>query len=465
MEEDVIDLRVLYYIWLKKRKQIILLVIVGFIIGSLFATVDYIKSNAKNKYLITTSLAITTINNDGAYINNTINPGYNDIQLAQDLASSVIYVAKSDRAIDSAMKKINIIGINPKTIQDNLEITQYDDTQIITLKLYWDNDKEGIQIVKAISEVVPNVLIDTLQLGSVKVVDYPKNQGLQTKTFKFILPLAGAIIVAGLYVGICFLEKIIHTTITDSIQAEKEFKINCLGTIPECKAYFDAKPYKEIDESDKDVFVANEALTSVSLLMKHIFERDAHKCYYITSSLSDEGKTSIGANLGIQLSQHGKKVLLIDFDIRKPSLGHCFFEHIDHEKSLNAVYHDNADIKDVIQSVNPNLDIIATRVERNKIFIDKALMDKIKPLKEEYDLILIDAAPIGIISDTLMLNELADKAIMVIRYDYCWISKIRDSIDRLTKSGIDVCGTIISGVHPDLYTPYGYRKYYDSNHD
>lgn len=161
--------------------------------------------------------------------------------------------------------------------------------------------------------------------------------------------------------------------------------------------------------------------TNLQFLMK---EHD--KVILMTSTTSGEGKTFITSNVAISFSLLGKKVVLVGLDIRKPRLAELFEIDDHHHGITNLLIKDNITWDDVNKQivnsgVNSNLDLLmAGPVPPNpgELVTRKSLEETMDILKEHYDYIIIDTAPVGLVTDTLALGRIANATVYVCRADY-----------------------------------------------
>lgn len=161
--------------------------------------------------------------------------------------------------------------------------------------------------------------------------------------------------------------------------------------------------------------------TNLQFLMK---EHD--KVILMTSTTSGEGKTFIASNVAISFALLGKKVVLVGLDIRKPRLAELFEIDDHHHGITNLLIKDNITWDDVNKQivnsgVNSNLDLVmAGPVPPNpgELVTRKSLEETIDTLKEHYDYIVIDTAPVGLVTDTLALGRIANATVYVCRADY-----------------------------------------------
>ncbi len=455
------------YLLSKQRRKLIAIALFGFLLGTMVTGVDYIKRKGSPMHVITSSFAVVAKNSSGNYVSSSVgNPGYNDVKLAEDIAQSVIFVTKSDRVLSAVIQQNRFLGISADEIRDNLTVKQHDNTQIITMELRWINDSEGLSIVDAICDNIPDILIDTLNLGSVSIIDFPKDTGIEKTSIQWSYILLSVVFFAGGYFCYIVLMNLFRPTMTDLGSIEKDLDgLECLGIIPDDTEFFLNRPFSISDEVDLEHFQVQEALIAASHVVMHISEHEKHKCFYITSSDSNEGKTVIAANLAIEISNRNRRVLLIDMDIRKPSLGSCFFETVEYSHSLNAVYEGRVSAEEAVLSVSDTLDVLPARLEKEHVRLDNVLLSRLKSLFDKYDIVLMDTPPVGLVSDTVLLNAISDQAIMVVRFDYVCLDTIKANIRRLRKSGIDTCGVVItqasqsagSGYYPLFHS---YDSYY-----
>lgn len=161
--------------------------------------------------------------------------------------------------------------------------------------------------------------------------------------------------------------------------------------------------------------------TNLQFLMK---EHD--KVILMTSTTSGEGKTFIASNVAISFALLGKKVVLVGLDIRKPRLAELF-EIDDHHHGItnllikDYITWDDVNKQIVNSGVNSNLDLLmAGPVPPNpgELVTRKSLEETMDILKEHYDYIVIDTAPVGLVTDTLALGRIANATVYVCRADY-----------------------------------------------
>lgn len=187
----------------------------------------------------------------------------------------------------------------------------------------------------------------------------------------------------------------------------------------------------------------------------------------ITSSQPKEGKSTVIANYAVTLAQSHRNVLLVDCDLRKPSL-HKFFD-TSHNSGLTNIIFEDIDYQDVIHHTNiENLDILASGpippnpaevLGSNKM---KTLLDK---LKEAYDVILIDSPPIGLVTDSAILSTIVDGTIFVCEAGKTNVNTAKYAKSSLDKVNANILGVVLNKVPKDNrgYFKYPNYQYYNSD--
>lgn len=187
---------------------------------------------------------------------------------------------------------------------------------------------------------------------------------------------------------------------------------------------------------------------------------------------SGEGKTTLSANLAISIAQQGKKVLLVDCDLRNPSIAGVMNEQEPHP-GLGSVLKKEVPLSEAITNVklpkertneNGSLHVIfggAPDGENSLLIGSGRMRALIEALKSKYDIIILDTAPSELLADAPLLGKYVDAALYVIRYDYTKLREIREGVESLALSGIDMLGYVFNGDNSSggQGYGYGYRRY------
>lgn len=447
MRNNGIHIRIADIIYgiIKRRLLIIGMTVAGLLVGVVLSGISYLQGEMSKEYIITSSFSVNTQTDNGLFTSGYDYPSINDIDMATDLSDTVSYVLKSDKMLDEIIDSLGLLGVTTKDIADNLTIAPYEETQIIEMSLYWRSADEGIDILTALNREAPAVLKETLNIGSTAVINPPSAKYLIGGSVNIVLWGYLALLGFGLSLGIILLELIMRPTLLNVDDIENEYGMEVLCEIADDKAYFEKKESILVDD-ETGTSVRESFSSAAHIIQNHLRKKDGPHIIYLTSTLKNEGKTSIIANLAVQLSDLEKKVLLVDLDMKNPNLGGMFLKRVDYEHSLNAFYAGDITKEEAIISLTGYLDIIPTILERSAIPLDSNLFQVIRKIAEGYDYVLMDTAPVGLTADPMSLNQIASAALFVVRYDNATLQEIKDALERVEKSGVQLLGCVVNGI-------------------
>lgn len=177
----------------------------------------------------------------------------------------------------------------------------------------------------------------------------------------------------------------------------------------------------------------------------------------ITSSVPDEGKTTVAINLARSFAQNNKKVLLMDCDLRNPSVGKEL--NIENTLGLTNLMIGNKDISSVIikDTEAQNLDILFSGPippNPSEILSSEFMKNLLHSLEDKYDYIIIDSPPAGIITDAAILSTITDAIILVAKANSTKKDEIRGTIDKINAVNGKILGVVMTFVQK-ANTKYG----------
>ena len=447
MRNGGIQIRVsdMLFILRKRWKTIVGLTLLGLVFGFVLSGMTYVQTSFQT-YEITGSFAITTQNEQGRYINGTTAANNNDYHLAEDMAEAVRYLILSDKVLQEVIEDQELLGVTKEQLRANLTITRYKDTQILEMILTWRTPAEGLEIWNAIYATACKQIPTTLMLGSLQQINKAEDTmvgvgGSSSLQLWMLLALLG--FAAG--VGIALMELLTHPTISNVRDVETVLGLETLGVIPQDNRFF-RKHGSILSQENAASEVVQSYSAAAYILRNRLGTREQHHCFYVTSADAREGKTTAAANLAVQLSDMEHRTLLIDFNTRNPGLGALFLPEVDYAHSLNALYRGEATVDEAVTTLTGYLDLLPTVLEHTPIPMDSTVEDLFRQLTARYEYVIIDAGPVGQLSDTLSLNRVADAVLFVVGYDSATVPDIQSSLEKLEKSGIRVVGAIVNGV-------------------
>lgn len=257
-----------------------------------------------------------------------------------------------------------------------------------------------------------------------KIIDAPSFVGKVSPKSSIVMLIA---FVLGLAIpaGILFLIEFFKYKIEGHEDVVKLTPIPVIADIPMASDAAKKEGKADIVVHQNKNNLMEEIFRGLRTNMQFMLKKD-ERVIMFTSSTSGEGKTFVASNVAISIALLGKKVIMVGLDIRKPRLAELFGINNHHIGITNLIINDQNTWEDIQKQtipsgVNNNLDLLmAGPVPPNpgELVTRASLDDIINQLKEHYDYVILDTAPVGLVNDSLQLGRLADLCVYVCRADY-----------------------------------------------
>ncbi|MGN0405205.1 MAG: CpsD/CapB family tyrosine-protein kinase, partial [Bariatricus sp.] len=229
----------------------------------------------------------------------------------------------------------------------------------------------------------------------------------------------------------------------------------CLGSVPEIHEKRRTRS-SQMRKVLTDPKIDEKFLESFRMIRNKV-EYSAHtyhmKTFLITSALAGEGKSTVAVNLALSLAQAGKKVALIDCDLRHPTDRKIL--NLDPGDGLAEVLEQKMKMPECLigsteLGLPSDVELIflpgGSAVKDGSEFLGTELMKSIiKKMEEWADYVILDSAPAGLLTDAVVLAQYADGAIFVVRKDFARVDYIMDGMEHLAESRIQIIGGILNG--------------------
>ena len=204
-------------------------------------------------------------------------------------------------------------------------------------------------------------------------------------------------------------------------------------------------------------FAIQEAYKRLRTNIRFCIRDQKCKKFCLTSGQAGEGKSITLLNLAISIAQTGKKVLLIDADLRRPAMARLLVEKA--SPGLSEVLASEVEAVDAIHpGVYPNLDILFSgEIPPNpsEILSSERMVELIETGAEKYDYILVDTPPVNVVTDACVVANLLDGVLLLAWQNRSKKDAVRQALNNLQLTGANVLGYILNGVESDESTYYG----------
>ncbi|HHW46884.1 MAG TPA: CpsD/CapB family tyrosine-protein kinase [Clostridiales bacterium] len=212
----------------------------------------------------------------------------------------------------------------------------------------------------------------------------------------------------------------------------------------------------------KASFAVVESYKTIRTNLMFLLSQSENKRLIITSAISGEGKSTTSINIAIAFSQLGSRVLLIDADMRKPTVHKKL--KLQNNKGLSSVLVGFCDISDAIHSINPNLDVLtagSTPPNPSELLGSANMVRLLDSLNEFYEYIIFDTPPINIVSDALVLAPHTSGMVLVVQNSTTTHEQFKKALSSIEFANAKLLGAILNGSKGQKKNyKYGYYDYY-----
>ena len=297
--------------------------------------------------------------------------------------------------------------------------------------------------------------------NNAKIIDEPVATGGPLSPKPNMIYMIALVLGVGLPVGVIFLIGLTKFKIEGRGDVEKLTRLPIVGDVP-----LTAEKTGSIVVFENQNNLMSETFRHIRTNLQFMLEND-QKVILVTSTISGEGKSFVSSNLAISLSLLGKKVVIVGLDIRKPGLNKIF--NISRKEQGITQYLSNPEknLMDLVQAsdVSKSLYILpggTVPPNPTELLARDGLDKAIETLKKNFDYVILDTAPVGMVTDTLLIGRVADLSVYVCRADYTRKAEFTLINELAADNKLPNICTVINGL--DLQKKkygyyYGYGKY------
>lgn len=375
----------------------------------------------------------------------------------QDLNSATMMAGRFQEVLDSQLLKKRIMkDLGMKQLDATMTANQVEETNMIELSVSAHSATDAYRILNSVLEnykqvsdyVVGDVILETIQRPTIPTG--ASNAPNLTKMMAVSLVVTA--LLSALLIGYLSYRR---DTVKNEQQMHEKVDAKLLGTIYHENKKKGKKKRKGRRTSEISMLIENplrsfpfvESNRLTAARVRSHMDRSGRKVVLITSVLENEGKSTVSANMALALAASGSNVLLLDCDFRKPSQ-HKIFEVLpevcmDYAESLK----NGAGMNSLIKKYgNMSLYIGFNKAENQEENNEqiKALQQMIAHFRTSMDYIILDTAPIALVSQVEELARLADTAILVVREDMVLAQDVNDAVDALGRAADHMLGCILS---------------------
>ena len=475
---DIDILRVIKNLF--KVKNVILI----FIVGILFASASFAYSKFVLPELFTTSVSMYVNNENGRYTSESVE--MSALTTSRNLANSYVVILNNDAVMEKVgLEIIDLYGIEDiknyfpideknnkkyikaKYIKNCFNISPVNETEILEVSATTTSPYLSADLCNSMTRVAPEFLKRVIGAGSVNAIDVASvpdsksSPNIAENTVKGFL--AGIFLV----VVILFIKMLLDTKIRDTENFKDRFDYPVFGEIPFISLDSENEKGKKGKKKKKGVmeiiangsFQTKEAYNTICNNLLVTMSMNDEKIIVISSPEMSDGKSTVSIKLSKAIANMGKKVLLMDLDLRRPSIHKKL--NITSKYGIIDVMAKSTDFDGAIyKNFSENMDILLSggiSPNPSEILSSKRMKEILEEAKEKYDYIIIDSPPINLVTDSCIISKLAAGLMIVIKANENKIEDFRKTLDNIEISRSNLIGVVINGVDTSS-TRYG-KKY------
>ncbi len=450
----------------------ILLIVIVSIIGMVtFGGFTYCFVNPK--YTATAKLYVYNEKNDERYITT------GDLTVSKSLVDTYLIIIRSDPVLEQVADKLK--GTYPeltaKKISGMITGSAINETEAFYISATSQNRQMAADIVNEIVEIVPDEIIRIVKAASVEVIEEAKVPDIDDYSWPIarnsFIGFAVGFILSCVYV---LLANSMDTTVYGRNEISGNFKIPVIGIIPPNEEIVSKKKKrgKGSEESlnapdhrfilnENTSFAVSEAYRMARTNIFYLPTDDSCKKIVIASAVASEGKSTCSINISKVLAQAGKRVLLIDADMRRPRIAQ--YLTIDKQEGLSEYLAGIIDNAEIIKNTDLGFDIIVSgnvSSSSAELLATPRVSTLLDECSKSYDYIIIDTPPVNVVTDATVLADKTNGYLLTVRAEFSNVDDIKQMVHSLEQVDAKILGIILENVDPktEMYGKYSrYGKY------
>lgn len=417
-------------------------IILGALAGAMLC---YVVANVQYVPEYTTTATFVVGSKDSNY-------GYSNLSATYSMAQTFEKVLKSN-----VMKKIICENLEMDELDAKISTEVMEGTNLLTLSVTADTAKDSIDIIRTIMDHYTEVSIYTVGSAVLNVLEEPKMPYASANPLDARAQakkgfLAGAAICVALF----GLLSVMKNSVKQEKEIEKKLDARSLGAISfeyKYKTLRDVLKHKKsaaLIDNPLAGFAFVESYKKLASKVEYQMAKGERKVLVVTSVSENEGKSTVAANLAISLADQGKKVILIDGDIRRPSQFLIFDQKVEDKNELGEFLKGSGTVSDILmKGERPRLFFLGGRncySSSTELLYSERFPMLLDGCRKSADYVIIDTPPAGLLGDAQVCAQYADAVLMVVKQNYMLAEDINDILDDFRDNHTKILGVVLNGV-------------------
>lgn len=341
-------------------------------------------------------------------------------------------------------------------------------TNLFTLTVTSRDPQEAHKVLECLIEEYPSIAEFVIGSTEIYLLSQSGIPQAPNNTPQYAKALTtGASLGVVLWVAMSLFYWVTHKTVANEEDLSKLVNLSCLGYLPYVRGTSKDSCPMLVNTNDK--FGFNESVRLLRVRVEKALAEYNCKVLLITSTIPNEGKTTLSVNLAIALAKKGKKVLLIDCDLRNPSVASVL--GLEKKDGLAEFLKGEISAKDLIHVWgNSELHVVPAGKgvgNPGKLLAQKNAKLFIERMRDAFDYVILDTPPCAMMADAADIGEYADAAMLAVRFDFALRQQIQEAVQSLSDNEKPIIGTVFNMANPKrgkgafggYYSGYRYGRY------
>ncbi len=386
---------------------------------------------------------------------------------ASQLDTTFPYILSSS-ALKSLVKEELGLSSLPVTISSSV----LEDTALFTITVEGEDPQLVYDILQSVLRNYPEAASTVLSNVTLSLLDESGVPTIPTSEADYINSgMKGALLSLAVFLCILFFYAVTRKTVRREEDLKRHLSLECLGKIPWTKQKRRSESKSLLVGQTNSNSEVNECFRTMRTRVTKFCTGNGAQRIMLTSTAAGEGKTTVAVNLAVSLAQRGLRVLLVDCDLRNPSIAKVLgMGH--QENGVAELLAGKVEVSDVIKDYSENLKVIPggePRTNPTRLLDGRRVNAMLSKVDQDLDFVIVDTPPCGILSDATLVARSMDYAIMVIRQDYARLDRVLNGVAHIVETNTRLVGYVMNGTEVGItgygygygygYGKYGYGKY------
>lgn len=411
---------------------------------------------------------------------------YSSFTLSNEKANVLVNIFTEPSIKEAAAEYLKIDSFDGTVSAKVLEQTNF-----IELKVTSNHPEKSYKLLNAVIKShhkVSNKIFRNAGVFVIRMPSVPSTPSNRISSSNRNMVITASATVA---LAIIIALSLMRNTVKNENDFNEKIESKLIGTI----AHEDKKmTLKEIKQKKKKGLLIHsnayislrftENFHKIAAKLEHKKNQTGDRVFAITSVAENEGKSTCAANIAVSLADRGNKVVLLDFDFKKPALHKIFSEEAKENGELSDLLSGKTSFEDfVFRTFKKTSLSLATNTkpcsDYRSFTESNSIPELIEKLKEKFDFVIVDTAPLSLDSTVTDIVNMVDKTVLIVRTDTVDVNALNDSISTISKISSNLAGCILNDVHMNILPfsitgndesnsyggyGYGYGKYSHYGH-